>query len=1403
MARNDRDTLGIGGRIYFSENRGQWEERVLFRSQMQGATLFAERDCFTLVVWNKADERLHHPVPQPDADGGRRHAKAHAYRMHFDGGKATSVEGLDREEGYENYYLGNDPSRWATGVNTYGAILYHDLWPAVDMKVYAAAGAMKYDFIVQPGGRVEDIVLRYEGAEGLRLRDGNLIVQTSAVDIVELRPYVYQMRGERQEEVSARYVIDGERVRLRVGRYDTTRTLIVDPLLYFSSYTGSTADNWGTTGCYDSQKNVYTSGLVFSSGYPVSMGAYDQSHNGNADIGIFKFNPTGTTRYYATYLGGNKADMPHSMYVNSFDELVIFGTTGSTNFPVTATAYDMSFNGGDSMAYEGSTTINFPYGVDLFISRFNSTGSQLQASTYVGGSGNDGLNYRNSFDNNVIMLGNDSLYFNYGDGARGELMTDDLNNIYIGTTTKSTDFPVTEGCIQSTNHGKQDGVVFKIDYNLSNLMWSTYLGGTKDDAIYSIDCDRDYNVVVCGGTNSTNFPTTEGAYKTTYQGGSADAFVAKISYYGTSLMTSTLFGSSAYDQAYFARCGKQDDIFIFGQTKAPGSTLISNANYNTPNSGQFLARFKPTLDSLVWSTVVGDGSGEPNISPTAFAVDICNRIYLCGWGRYFLGRTYYNSVYYPWNTLGTSNLTVTSDAYQSTTDGQDFYVMCLDVDANDLVYATFFGEQHVSNHAYSGGDHVDGGTSRFDRMGTLYQAACASCGSNDEFPITTGAYGQHNNSNNCNNAIFRLGVSEDFPVADFSTPAAICAPPGNATFSNSGRGDSFVWDFGDGTTQTTPTATPVSHTYSQPGLYTVTLVAHMTDGCKEYDTTSHPFMVLGNHEWQLDTLTTCSKIQQQIGLVPALGCHYHWTTGDVSDSTIANPFVNTSGTYVLIVTNQSSGCTDTVVQVVVMGEAEANIVGDTVSCNVPTVLSVETTSGNFVYHWSSQSDLSDTLNSDMSNGTYSFAPTGSAWYYLCVTDKLGCEKHDSIYVHFYEVFDSILTLDPSCPGANTGEACAVLTSSAVAPYQYNWGNGWTDQDCCVGLCAGEHTLQFKDSNGCQVTNSFTLVDPPRPVVDATVSHVHCMETCTGSITVQVTGNSTYSVMWVDDSSTTTTRDSLCPGVYVLQVTDSSGCITYDSIEVLEQVDITLEIVAGPNSCSDHCSGKATALVSGGDAPYLYNWSSGETTAAAEQLCPGMAVITVVDAHGCTLIDSIEIGEQHSFDEMHAWADDAFVFAGRSTTLHVTEVPQATYDWSPASPLDDPTSKDPVATLNDSTLFVVTVTDSIGCTWIDTVAVGCVHVNCGETNIFIPNAFTPNNDGKNDQLCFSGEWVQEFHISIFTRWGEKVYESDNLAECWDGRYRNNWCMPGVYVYYCRILCADGEESTLKGDITLIR
>ena len=888
-ARNDRDTLGVGTRVLFEENLGQWDARVQYRALLTDGALFIEEGQLTVALTE------HHTHPATiRKEGPQRH---HAYRMRF--GNSQSIPlGENRQPGYSNYFLGNDPSHWRTHVGSYAVVRYNDLWPGIDMELYSASGALKYNIIIHPGADPAQIFVDYEGADGVSIdTKGNLVVRTSIRDIVELKPYVFQRGIDGKEtEVSSRWRVsrtkEGFRATVDIESYDKKRDLIIDPVLIFSTYTGSTSDNWGTTAAYDSHKNVYTAGVVFSpGGYPVSLGAYQTDFGGGVDIGIFKFDSTGTQRLFATYLGGQAADIPHSMFVNTLDELLVFGTTGSTDFPTTAGAYQTTHAGGRELSYDGPD-IYYENGSDIFVSRLSGDGSQLQASTFVGGSDNDGLNFRSHCNQtSILMGGNDSLYYNYGDGARGEIITDNLNNVYVGSTSFSTDFPTTVGCVQPQIGGRQDGVVFKLDYNLRNMIWSTYLGGSKDDAVYSIDVDSDYNLLVCGGTVSTNFPVTAGVYQPTYGGGTADGFVSKISYGGERLISSTYFGLSSYDQLYFVRNGHHDEIFLFGQTKNAGSTFIHNAGYGVVNAGMLLARMKPDMTALRWSTLFGT-PGRINLSPTAFSADICNRIYAAGWGRDFVPY-----VVGDWNTGGTTGMEYTAGAYSSVTDGQDFYIMSLSADGNNLEYASFFGGNYEA-------DHVDGGTSRFDRLATLYQSVCASCGGSQGFPTTAGAWSDSNRSTNCNNALFRFNVKNDFPVAEFIPPAVGCAPY-SVQFCNTGRGSTFRWDFGDGTTST---LRDPSHTYTAAGQYTVTLIADMPGGCKANDTVQHTVYVIGSDAPPTLFGTACNNSSIQIGPQPQVGASYQWLTPGVSDASVANPWVADSGIYLLCIT--ASGCSE-------------------------------------------------------------------------------------------------------------------------------------------------------------------------------------------------------------------------------------------------------------------------------------------------------------------------------------------------------------------------------------------------------------------------------------------------------------------------------------------------------------
>ncbi|MDD5570847.1 MAG: gliding motility-associated C-terminal domain-containing protein, partial [Bacteroidales bacterium] len=932
--------ISFSQNINFIENKNQWNPKILFKADLPSGSMFLEKYCLTYNFFN-IDEMPRHNAH--NNTNGIVHF--HAFKMFFRNSNANcEVKPSEANTDYLNYFIGNDQSKWASRVRSFKVVEYENLYSNIDLKIYSKSSALKYDYIIKPGGNPANISLDFQGVENIFISSsGSLVIKTSVNQIVETKPFAYQIINGATISVECNFVIDNNTIGFSFpGGYDKKFSLIIDPTLIFSTYTGATNDNWGFTATFDHANNVFSGGIAFGTGYPVSIGAYQVFMAGGqalgeyiygTDVAIIKYDSSGTQRMWATYLGGaTSEEMPHSLVVDENNNLLVMGTTGSSDFPTSTNAYDKTFNGGNNVVWD--ECIGFANGTDLFISKLSKDGSQLLASTFVGGSNNDGLNFRQYISISGKMThGNDSLYYNYADAARGEIITDNKNNVYVGTCTFSSDFPTTPSSFKPSFSGRQEGIVFKMDPELVSLTWSSYFGGSQDDAIYSVDLDRNYNVYVAGGTSSLNIPTSLTAYNKTYNGGTVDAFVARISADGSNLIASTYFGSTAYDQAYFVRTDKYGGVFITGQTKASGSTLVKNAVYNKPNSGQFIAKFKNTLDTLIWSTVFGTGSGKPNISITAFAVDICRRIYLSGWGRehgYFLG----------WSAIeGTKGMDITSDAIQKVTDGQDFYVMVMKDDASTLDFATYFGEQHndavlcsaswpsgnwISSNS-TGQDHVDGGTSRFDKRGNIYESVCASCWGCDSFPTfpKIGAWSNHNNSM-CNNAVFKINIINDLVAADFDTSGSSCITS-VVNFINHSNGVRYVWNFGDGTTSN---AVSPSHIYSNYGTYTVTLVSIDSSKCNIADTAIKPMIIMSN-----SLLVSATIDQHRIFLGQSTTLHaspynsayqYRWTppTG-IDDPYSPNPVVTPTATttYTVVVTD-IYGCTnlDTVIVVVVEGK---------------------------------------------------------------------------------------------------------------------------------------------------------------------------------------------------------------------------------------------------------------------------------------------------------------------------------------------------------------------------------------------------------------------------------------------------------------------------------------------------
>ncbi|WP_171025619.1 DUF7948 domain-containing protein [Hymenobacter jeollabukensis] len=745
--------------LEFIENRGQWAAAVRYSATVPGGQLYAEARGLTYVLTESFDPHRH-----PTGTSGERpplpaQVRGHAVQLEFIGAAAAALEPAGPTGEVRNYFRGNNPRRWASQVPGYRELRYRRLWPGIDAHLYEnAQEQLEYDFELAAGADAAVIGLRYTGAEALRLRPGgSLQLQTSVGTVTELAPRAWQLdaRGRRQP-VACHYVLQGREVHFRLGRYDHNRPLTIDPTVVFSTYTGSRKDNWGFTATYDQQGNLYSGGIIFGVGYPASPGAFQVRPADSLDIAIIKYNTAATgpaARAWATYLGGSRADYPESMVVNNQGELLVLGTSSSADYPTTPGAYDRSFNLGTAVdPYSYGMGYLIPAGTDIVVTRFNANGSALLGSTYLGGSGNDGI---------LDPQGAASpLAHNYGDPFRGDIIVDAADNVYLASNTTSGNFPVPGG-FQTTYRTASDAVVCKLNPGLTSLLWSSFLGGSGADAAYSLQLGAAGTLFVCGGTTSLDFPTPGTPLHATARGGSADGFVVRIGAGGT-LERGTYLGTSSYDQAYFVQLDTDGDVYLLGQSL--GSYPVTAGRYVNPGSHQFIHQLDTNLQTTGFSTVFGSGRSTIDISPTAFLVDQCDRIYVSGWGGEL------NNHFPPFGTNGTTlGLPVSAGAVQSTTDGGDFYLLALSPAAQALEYATYYGSYDLNV-----GDHVDGGTSRFDPRGVVYQSVC-SCGSG-QWPVPPGAntYSPLQGPGTfCNNAAIKF--SFEISAAAAGADRTICA----------------------------------------------------------------------------------------------------------------------------------------------------------------------------------------------------------------------------------------------------------------------------------------------------------------------------------------------------------------------------------------------------------------------------------------------------------------------------------------------------------------------------------------------------------------------------------------------------------------------------------------------------
>lgn len=1291
--------------ISFLPNQGQWDSFVQYRADLSGTVLWMEEAGWSAWVAGAGYDQLWAHEYQ-DVDDLPQTLEAHAWKTTFIDATPHSIKSGTNELGYKvNYFRGNDPAKWVEGMEPVSTVIYDGVWPSINLRMDGSGRGsqrLKYDWIVKPGGDPSDIAIRHEGT-AIRLQDdGSLIHDLGATgQIIEGAPYAFQLIGSKLVEVPCSYKLKTRRdgsseIRFKLGDYDPDYNLIIDPDIVFSTFIGATQANWGFTAGSTEDGNAIAGAALWDGGmgdYPTTAGAISTTFNmanGPFDIGITVFTPDGTNIIYSTIAGGDGMDVPSSVVADSNGDYYVFGATGSGNFPVTGGAYDNAFNGGPYVDLNGLQSMfpgTFNVGSDLYILKFATGTGGLIAGTFVGGSGNDGVNSGNL------------LNFNYGDVFRGEINVDELDRPWVATVTSSNDFPMVAGPYPSYNGGGTDGVLFRMSQDLTTMEWSSYVGGSNDDAAYGVQFTSGFEPVVCGGTKSTDYPALGSSYQFTL-GGSVDAFITRFPNGGGIPLASTYYGSGSYDQAYFVQLDDDDLIYVYGQTEG-NLEVIGDVYNDSPNAGQFVTCFDTQLQNIEWSTRVGAGGGNNGIeiSPTAFLVSDCGQIYMSGWG----GAT--NSV----NATGggTDGLPTTSDAYQPGTDGSDFWLGVLNPGGEELIYGSFFGGGQSA-------EHVDGGTSRFDKNGTVYQAVCAGCGGNNDFPTTPGAWSSTNDSFNCNLGVFKFELGLIQPDIDLVAPEIICPEDPIQFVNNSQGGGEYFWDFGDGNTSDEFEPT---YTYETNGEWVVTMTVTDPLGCLDPQQATISLFIADPPTPTIDQVTPiCSGEEVQL---------FAWGSEDLfwlpdptlSATNIPDPIAspNVTTTYFA---NDENACGAAQVEVTV------TVSEVTLELSTPGVAICQgdgidiTAEGGEEYLWEPPVGISNP-----NSGNVNASPLVTTQYTVTATDQYGCEDSGNVLV----------TVVPGPPGGVQHDPISICAGYGVALPSSD-GSAWL----------WEPFLDLSQNN----------VQHPYATPDTDITYTCYIQNICGTGIDEVTVNVI---------------------VPTAQASEDGGICRGDEFEI---------------------------SASGGDPQSSFNWvppqlvgqSNSDNTVAFPVETTNFTVF-VTDSNGCTASDNLTVYVGQP-PEVDAGPDRDVEWLDQVRLLGTTNA--EAFWWTPEENLSCSYCALPEVLSAEPGWYVFHAIDENGCEGVDSTYLDVYFP------VYVPNTFTPNNDGNNDAFFVAGERLEGYILTVYNRWGERVFYSEDPSKVWDGTSKSGThvCPDGVYLYTLRY--EDSRSALLlKGHVNLLR
>jgi len=633
--------------LLFERNEGQVDPAVQFLSRGRGYSLY--------LTASEGVLRL---------DAGVNRAPDHetaTVRWQVVGANADACVSGERPQATKsNYFIGNDRSRWRTGVANYGQVRYEGVYPGIDLVYHGNQRQVEYDFVVAPKADPKRIRLAFDGIDSMHVGEaGELVLRTAHGDVVQPRPLVYQERNGKRQPVEGDYALLGDnQVSFRLGRYDRSRELVIDPVIVYSTYFGGTGFDEVDVIAADADGNAYVAGLTISTSFPGSDEIVIQpASGGDYDAYIAKINPQGTAVVWATYLGGTEGvEYSEGIAVDSSGYVYVSGDSNSRDFPVTAGALQTTHGGNNR---------------DSWAVKINPTGTALVYCTYLGGSGDEG-NLGITADNSgnayvfgytgspnfpgvtgssiqpsyagggseayLVKLnatGTAAVYGTYLGGTAGEdvsdVFIDGSGNAYVTGDTSSTTFPGVNGSsLQPASAGSSDVYVMKINAAGSAILWATFLGGPGLDTGQSIELDSSGNIVIGGLTFSTTFPGVTASSIQPSAGGTYDGYIVKLNTDASAILWATFIGGTAAEHLRSIGLDAADNVYAGGWTYSttfPGVTASSFQPNNAGDADAFLMKINAAGTSILWATYLGASTWE---AVHEMDVDAAGNVYAVG-----------------------------------------------------------------------------------------------------------------------------------------------------------------------------------------------------------------------------------------------------------------------------------------------------------------------------------------------------------------------------------------------------------------------------------------------------------------------------------------------------------------------------------------------------------------------------------------------------------------------------------------------------------------------------------------------------------------------------------------------------------------------------------------------------